>query len=224
MLHPPYTAWHLSYVAIGAALAHPIRLERLGWTLLGFFLGLGIGAHALDERHGHPLRTGIGDGALTIVAALAVAGAAVDGWLVGGVRLLPYIGVGAVLVVAYNLEWFGGVVHNGVGFALSWGAFPVLTGYYAQRWSISLAAVVVALGAAGLSWAQRTLSTPARWLRRTVTDVALTARDADGSPVLLTSADVRRPIELALRTISWSLVLVAFGLVVAAYANGHIAG
>jgi hypothetical protein len=196
-------------------LVHPIRLDRLGWSLLGFFLGLGIGAHALDERHGHPMRTGIADGALTAVAVLSIAGAAVDGWLVGGLRLLPFIGVGALLAVAYNLEWFGGVVHNGVGLALSWGAFPVLTGYYAQRWSMSVAAVVVAVGIAGLTFAQRTLSTPARWVRRTVTDVALTATEADGSPVLLTAADVLRPLEVALRAISWSVVVVAIGLVVA---------
>jgi len=153
-----------------------------------------------------------------------IAGAAVDGWLVGGLRLLPFIAVGAVLAVAYNLEWFGGVVHNGVGLAVSWGAFPVLTSYYAQRWSISVAAVAVGLGAAGLAWAQRTLSTPARWLRRSVTEVNLTATDADGSPVVLRSADLLRPLEVALRTISWSLVVVAIGLVVAAYANGHAAG
>ena len=29
LLHPPYTAWHLSYVAIGAATA-PIRNSRAG--------------------------------------------------------------------------------------------------------------------------------------------------------------------------------------------------
>jgi hypothetical protein len=204
----------LSYVAIGAALVHPIRLDRLGWTLLGFFLGLGIGAHALDERHGHPMRTGIRDGALTAVAALSIAGAAVDGWLVGGLRLLPFIAVGALFAVAYNLEWFGGLLHNGVGLAISWGAFPVLTGYYAQRWTMSVAAIVVAVGTAGLTWVQRTLSTPARWLRRTVTDVKLTATNADGSPVMLTSADVLRPLEVALRMISWSLVAIAIGLVI----------
>ena len=194
---------------------HPIRLDRLGWSLLGFFLALGIGAHALDERHGHPMRTGIRDGALTTVAILSVAGAAVDGWLVGGLKLLPFIAVGAALVFAYNLEWFGGILHNGVGLALSWGAFPVLTGYYAQRWSMSAGAIGVALGIAGLTFAQRTLSTPARWVRRSVTDVALTATDADGSVVTLTAAEVLRPLEVALRTISWSMVIVAIGLVLA---------
>jgi hypothetical protein len=205
----------LANVAIGASLVHPIRFDRLGWSVLGFFLGLGIGAHALDERHGHPMRTGIRDGALTTVAVVSIAGAAVDGWLVGGLRLLPFIAVGAFSAVAYNLEWFGGIMHNGVGLALSWGAFPVVTGYYAQRWSISVAAVVVALGIAGLIWVQRTLSTPARWLRRKATDVALTATDPDGSPVRLTAPDLLRPLELALRALSWSMVVLAIGLLIA---------
>ncbi|HWF41477.1 MAG TPA: hypothetical protein VN683_05305, partial [Acidothermaceae bacterium] len=147
LLHPPYTAWHLSYVAIGAALAHPIRLDRLGWSLLGFFLGVGIGAHALDELHGRPLRTGVPSWALAGVGGAAVVGAAVDGWLVGGIHLLPFVAVGALLVLAYNLEWFGGLVHNSAGFAASWGAFPLLTGYYAQHWSISVGACLAAAGA-----------------------------------------------------------------------------
>ena len=57
LLHPPYTVWHLSYVAIGAAVAGHLVLWRLGGTLLAFFLAVGIGAHALDELHGRPLRT-----------------------------------------------------------------------------------------------------------------------------------------------------------------------
>ena len=53
--HPPYTAWHLSYVAIGAALAPHFVLWRLGAALGAFFLALGIAAHALDELAGRPL-------------------------------------------------------------------------------------------------------------------------------------------------------------------------
>ncbi|MDQ1485440.1 MAG: hypothetical protein QOJ62_1133 [Actinomycetota bacterium] len=216
LLHPPYTAWHLSYVAIGAALAHPIRLDRLGWSLLGFFLGLGIGAHALDELHGRPLRTGIASSALAGVGLAAIAGAGVVGWLVGGVRLLPFIAVGALLVLAYNLEWFGGLLHTGWGFALSWGAFPLLTGYYAQHWSVSAAAAVAAAAAFGLSWTQRTLSTPARWLRREVAELSVTVRTTGGTATALTTSDLLRPLEQALRVMSGSLVLLALALVIAA--------
>src|SRR5436305_598864 len=57
LLHPPYTAWHLSYVAIGAAAAPHIYANRLIAALAAFFLAVGISAHALDELHGHPLAT-----------------------------------------------------------------------------------------------------------------------------------------------------------------------
>ena len=56
LLHPPYTAWHLSYVLIGASLAPTVSLVRLIATLLAFFLAVGIAAHALDELRGRPLQ------------------------------------------------------------------------------------------------------------------------------------------------------------------------
>src|SRR5205814_3009442 len=46
LLHPPYTAWHLSYVAIGATLAPHFHADRLGAAAAAFFLGLGVGARA----------------------------------------------------------------------------------------------------------------------------------------------------------------------------------
>src|SRR5438270_7781201 len=59
LLHPPYTAWHLSYVVFGASVAPSVDGRRLGATVLAFFLGVGITAHALDELRGRPLRTRI---------------------------------------------------------------------------------------------------------------------------------------------------------------------
>src|SRR6476660_1601572 len=75
LLHPPYTAWHLSYVAIGAAVAPRFYGYRLVWTLVAFLLGLGVGAHALDELHGRPLGTRLADRALVVLAALSLTGA-----------------------------------------------------------------------------------------------------------------------------------------------------
>ena len=57
ILHPPYTAWHLAYVVIGACLAPFVNTTRLLATLLAFFFAVGVAAHALDELHGRPLRT-----------------------------------------------------------------------------------------------------------------------------------------------------------------------
>src|SRR3954469_10736056 len=68
-LHPPYTAWHLSYVAIGAALAPHLDAGRLLASLVAFFAAVGIGAHALDELQGHPLHTHIPDRTLEVAAA-----------------------------------------------------------------------------------------------------------------------------------------------------------
>src|SRR5947207_7908799 len=75
VLHPPYTVWHLSYVAIGAAVAPVMRLDRLGATLLAFFLAVGIGAHALDELNGRPLRTAISSRLLRAAAFVSISGA-----------------------------------------------------------------------------------------------------------------------------------------------------
>ena len=49
VLHPPYTAWNLANVAIGAALAPHLYVNRLLATLGAFLLGVGVCAHALDE-------------------------------------------------------------------------------------------------------------------------------------------------------------------------------
>jgi hypothetical protein len=166
LLHPPYTAWHLSYVAIGAALAPRFALWRLGGTLVAFFLAVGVAAHALDELHGRPLRTGIP--ARQLVTAAAVGGVVPVGvgWWYGGLRLLPFIAAGAVLVVGYNLELGRGRMHNGLIFAVGWGGFPVLVGYYAQDFRLGLPAVLAAVAACFLSYAQRVLSTFARGVRR----------------------------------------------------------
>src|ERR671930_1551025 len=75
VLHLPYTAWHLSYVGLGAAAAPVLHLDRLGAALGAFFLAVGIGAHALDELHGHPLQTGLSRRALMALALTALAGA-----------------------------------------------------------------------------------------------------------------------------------------------------
>ena len=59
LLHPPYTLWHLSYVALGASLAPHFHLDRMLWALAAFGLAMGVAAHALDELKGRPLGTAI---------------------------------------------------------------------------------------------------------------------------------------------------------------------
>ena len=79
LLHPPYTAWHLSYVVIGAALAPQWFPGRLGAAVAAFFLAVGIGAHALDELHGRPLSTRIPATVLTALAGVSIVGAVAIG-------------------------------------------------------------------------------------------------------------------------------------------------
>ena len=50
--------------------------------------------------------------------------------------LVPLVALGAFLVPAYNLELLGGRVHTDLGFALAWGAFPVVTAFVAQAATI----------------------------------------------------------------------------------------
>jgi hypothetical protein len=220
ILHPPYTAWHLSYVVIGASLAPHLDSVRLLATVLAFFAAVGIAAHALDERHGHPLRTHIPDVTLLAAAgaglvaavALGVAGLSRVGWV-----LIPFIVVGPILVVAYNLELFGGRVHTDVGFAAAWGAFPLLTGYVAQAGRIDVAAVIAAFGAFALSYTQRTLSTPARLIRRQVTRVDGALSLDDGTVRQLDAGTLLAPLEVALRWLSWAIVALAIALVIARF-------
>jgi hypothetical protein len=218
LLHPPYTAWHLSYVVIGASLAPHVYVSRLIATVLAFFLAVGVAAHALDELHGRPLHTAIPSAALIAATIAGLAGALVLG-IFGVARvgwvLIPFMVAGPVLVVAYNAELFGGAVHTDLGFAAAWGAFPALTGYVAEDGTISLAAVLAAAGALALSAAQRQMSTPARQLRRRVTSVEGSILMADGRVVPVTSGLLLAPLERTLRASSWAIVLLAAALAVA---------
>jgi hypothetical protein len=169
LLHPPYTLWHLSYVAVGAALAPQMKWGLLGWTVLAFLLAMGIGAHALDELHGRPLRTQIPSAVLVALATVSIGAASAIGIVVATrstLWLLAFVAFGALVVVAYNLELLGGAVHSDLWFAGAWGAFPVLTAYFASAERIRGEAVAAAAFAFLASLAQRRLSTEVRRVRR----------------------------------------------------------
>jgi len=216
LLHPPYTAWHLSYVVVGGCLAPVVAWGRLGLTVLAFFLAMGIGAHALDELHGRPLGTSIPSGVLVALGAGSIAAACALGITVAVAfdpLLLVFVGAGAFLVLAYNLELFGGAFHTDLWFGLAWGAFPVLTGYAACAGSLSIAAVLAAGWAAVLSLSQRRLSTPVRRLRREVRDVTGELELADGTRTQLGRDALLAAPEAALRLLAAATVLAAAALV-----------
>lgn len=215
LLHPPYTAWHLSYVAIGAAVAPHVYVNRLLAALGAFFLAVGISAHALDELHGRPLGTKLSRPTLIVLAAGGLVGAVAIG--IAGVvavspLLIPLVLAGGLLVPAYNLELAGGRFHNDTWFALAWGGFPAFTGYFANALTVRPAGILVAAACCLLSAAQRQLSTPVRRLRRETTEVTGQQHLRDGGTVELTRAGLSEPLERALRTLWLAIVLLAVAL------------
>lgn len=217
LLHPPYTAWHLSYVALGAAVAPKVYPLRVGAALAAFFLAVGVSAHALDELNGRPLRTQLSRTMLIALAAVGLAGAVAlgaYGMVVASPLLAPLIVLGALLVPAYNLELAGGRFHSDVWFALAWGAFPAFTGYFANALTIAPAGVLVTAACFFLSLAQRRLSTPVRQLRRRTLEVRGSQRLTDGRELELTAQRLSAPLEGALSALWPALVLLATGLLV----------
>jgi hypothetical protein len=217
LLHPPYTLWHLSYVALGAATAAEVDLYRLGMSLLGFFLGVGLAAHALDELRGRPLGTSISDRVLQGIAIVSLAGAAMVG-VVGIVQvsawLAAFVVVGAFLVVAYNLELFGGALHSDLWFAIAWGGFPALTGAFAQDGKLEVAGVLIAGACVAISAAQRALSTPVRHLRRRVAAVEGTITLRDGTTETLGADVIRTAPEAALKLLALAMPVLATAFVI----------
>jgi hypothetical protein len=205
LLHLPYTAWHLSYVVIGAALSSEFAGRRLLAALAAFALALGIGAHALDELNGRPLRTQIPDRVLIALAALSIGAASAIGIaaaLAWTPWLLVFVAAGAFLVVAYNLELFGGVFHTNLWFGLAWGAFPLLTGYFVVAEELTVEAGLAAVFALMTSLAQRALSTEVRTIRRSGSFDAATAAPMIAAP------------ETALRALTAAMIFLAAALLV----------
>lgn len=217
LLHPPYTAWHLSYVAIGACLAPTLYEGRLAAAAAAFFLALGISAHALDELNGRPLQTRIPRRVLVVLTVGPLAGAVAIG-IAGALSfdpwLLVFVAVGAALVPVYNLELFGGAIHNGWGFALAWGAFPLLTGYFACAGTITWVGLLAAAYATLTSYVQRVLSTPVRHLRRRVVAVEGTIRLRDGGSEPVTAQTLAVAPERALQALAAANVALAAALLV----------
>ncbi len=143
VLHPPYTAWNLSLRRDRrGGRAAPVR-RAAARTLAAFLLGVGVvrararraqrppARHRPFERHaGRRWRRSSLAGAV----AIGVVGAVTI-----SLTLVPFVCAGAFIVLAYNLEWFGGRFHTDFWFAASWGAFPALTGYWVNALELRVA-------------------------------------------------------------------------------------
>jgi hypothetical protein len=216
LLHPPYTAWHLSYVVIGGCLAPFVAWGRLGAAAAAFGLAVGVGAHALDELRGRPLRTSIPSPVLVGLASLSIGTACAIG-IVGAIEFEAWLAllvpVGVFLVVAYNLELAGGRFHSDLWFGLAWGGFPVICGYAAVAGNLGAAAFLGAAFAVLLSLAQRALSNHVRFMRRRVAAVDGELELRDGSRRRLDAEALILAEERALRLLAAGSVVLAASLV-----------
>ena len=214
LLHPPYTAWLLSNALLGAAIAPAPDPRIVGGALLAFALAVGVAAHSFDELHGRPLGTHIPSRALVAMGTLALAASialGIAGLSLVGAGLLAFVIIGAALVVGYAFE--APLIHTDLGFALAWGAFPVLTTAFATG-AAPLPALAVASGAAFLSLAQRHLSTRVRAIRRRATAVTGEVRYRDGSREELDAHGLIAAPEAGLRLLWPAVVLLAIGVLV----------
>jgi hypothetical protein len=201
LLHAPYTLWNLAYVGLGAGLAPQFHLDRMLWAMAAFFLALGVAAHALDELNGRPLQTQIPSKALVALAVVGLGGALAIGIgaaIAWGYGLLVFVAIGGIAVPVYNLELLGGIIHNELGLALSWGGLTVLSSYWVEAQTLRVDAILAAVYGTTLIVVQRTLSTPVREARRKVGDPASVA-----------------PLERALRLLAFANVVLGAAVVAA---------
>ena len=218
LLHLPYTIWHLSYVVIGSSAAPTLHVERVGGSMLAFFLAVGLGAHALDEFQGRPLRTGISSGRLLAIAAFSLTGALAIGVLASltiSLWTIPFVLFGGFIVPAYNLELLKGWFHSDLWIGIAWGAFPALTGYWANAQQLDVQAFLIAAGCFALTLAHRTLSKQARALRRNAQVAVGHIEFKDGHLEPITIPYLLAVPEMTLRLLWLSVSLMALGWLVA---------
>jgi hypothetical protein len=175
-----------------------------------------VAASAWPFRCSHVARAVSWRRALVALAAVGLVGAVglgVVGVVVVSVQLAPLVAAGAFIVVAYNLELFGGRFHSDTWFALAWGAFPAFTSYWANALALRPAGVLVTAACFALSVAQRRLSTPARELRRRTVALRGEQQLGDGRRVELSAPALAAPLEGALSALSIAMVLLAAGFV-----------
>jgi len=172
LLFLPYTGMVLSFSVIGSIFIAPVDWTRVIAICVIYFLGLGIGGHALDALGGKgagPWGTAFGRRCLWLlaVASLVWAYAIAVYYMIEYVPLLwPVALAEGFFVFAYNLEWFGGRFHTDGWFAFSWGFLPVVAGHIMQRNSLSFSALFLGTSMALLSLVEIRASRPYKELKR----------------------------------------------------------
>jgi hypothetical protein len=171
LLFLPYTGMVLSFSVVGGMLADPVHWDRVVATVIIYFLGLGIGAHALDAAGSKEMKPwgevlserGLWIGALSSIAAAYLIA------IYYMVLFVPLLWIVAVLegffVFAYNLEWFGGKFHKDLWFAFSWGFLPALAGYIMQTNEVTPGVLGVSVAMALFSLVEIKASRPYKVLK-----------------------------------------------------------
>jgi hypothetical protein len=214
MLHLPYTVMVLSFVVIGAAVAPHLSWTVLAVTVVAYFLGLGIGAHLLDQlpgmgshyvRHWPPWALWLGGlSTISVAVGIGVYGA----FYLGSWGLLLLVTIQAVCAFGYPLApVFKGYLHRDSVFAVSWGALPFLTSFYVQTLTITVAALFLAATFAAVAVVEIKVSRLARELRAE----ARAAPIAEGDFRPTTPPRFRR-LDAALQALAAGTVLLSVGL------------
>ena len=224
ILHLPYTSMVLSYVLIGAALSPTLFADRLALTLLAYFLGLGISAHALNELNARHWGIALSKIDLQIAFLLPLLGALAIGlygvevmYTVSDGNLLPpsilalFIVLETFFLFAYNTNYANGRFHSDIEFAFAWAFLPFLTSYYVHSLAMPVGIVLIGLALLATAMIEINLS---RWCkdfrRRTnVTEM----RFEDGSLLPISTAVLIKNPEKALKLIVTVVDLLGIGLI-----------
>jgi hypothetical protein len=222
IMHLPYTSMVLSYVLIGAALSPSFYPNRVISTLLAYFLGLGLSAHALNELHARHWGETLTKRELEILSVVPLVAAlligaygmvflySVSGSLLAPLVLLVFIFLETFFLFAYNIDLSGGRFHTDASFAFSWAALPVIVSYYVNALTITVVAVLVALAMAATAGIEINLS---RWCKDFRRRSQLTEmRFADDIKLNLSTAELIARPEKSLKLIVVAVDLVALGL------------
>ena len=150
ILYLPYTLMTVCYVLIGALLAPVQRYDILVIMLIAWFIAVGVVAHAIDERKGHPLNTGIDDKTLKLMAIIGLmfcGGVAIYLTLFYHWTALPSFAFLGFLLISYNAELFKGRFHRDMVFTLGFATAPMFFGYFAMAIAIpDLASLFIIAG------------------------------------------------------------------------------
>jgi len=224
IMHLPYTSMVLSYVLIGAAVSPSMDPFRLVLTLVAYFLGLGLSAHALNElhaRHWGENLTRLELEVLFLLPLIAAVSIGAFGMLIlyeasrsfiAPLILLAFISMETFFLIAYNSDIAKGRFHSTTSFAFSWAALPVIISFYVNSLTITPSAVLVASAMAATAAIEITLSRWCKDFRRKSPIVEL--QFADRSKQGLNATELIANPEKALKLIVVAVDLLSIGLIV----------